>query len=592
MTMIRSAGRQHAGEGQSRDAPELRRALAYIRPYWRRLLLVLALSTAGSALSLYLPYLSRALVDDALLARNMDALVRIVLTFAAITLISFAFNVISGLRYTRVSAEILFDMRLALYRHLQRLSPRFYARMPLGQIVSRINSDIGEIQRVVAEAALAWVGSTLFLIGTVVMLILLDVRLFLLSLLVLPPALWALVRYRSRLEGAVTGMRQRSADIGTFLIDTLQGMRMVVGANAQEREIARFRQKNDAFIDTLMSMTRINYLSGGLPGLFLAAGTALVFLYGGSRVIDGTLTMGTLVAFVAYQMRLLGPVQALMGLYASLATARVSLRRVNEILDAPVEIAERDTAVALTNVAGEVTFDDVSFTFGRNGPVLDRVSVRVRPGETVAIVGPSGVGKSTIAELLVRQLDPDSGHVRLDGHDLREIRLDSLRRHVHVVDHEPFLLNATMAENIRYARASASDEEVERAARAAGLGPLLERLPEGLQTPVGERGHALSAGERQRLGIARAFLAAPAVLVLDEATAALDPATEQQVIAGYEAVMRGRTTIVITHRFELARRADRVIALEKGRVVQEGTAQELLARTGRFAHLFAAVQRT
>jgi len=582
-----AVGRSHNGEGQSRDAPELARALAHILPYWRRLLLVLTLSVAGSALSLYLPYLSRALVDDALLARDMDALVRIVLTFAAVTLISFMFNVISGLRYTRVSAEILFDMRLAVYRHLQRLSPRFYARMPLGQIVSRINSDIGEIQRVVAEAALAWVGSTLFLIGTVVMLIWLDARLFLLSLAVLPPALWALVRYRSRLEGAVTGMRQRSADIGTFLIDTLQGMRMVVGSNAQDREVARFRQKNDAFIDALMRMTRINYLSGGLPGLFLAAGTALVFLYGGSRVIDGTLTMGTLVAFIAYQMRLLGPVQALMGLYASLATARVSLRRVHEILDAPIDVAEPAAPVALAHAQGDVTFEDVSFTYGRNGLVLDHVSLRVRPGETVAIVGPSGVGKSTIAELLVRQLDPDAGRVLLDGHDLRRLRLEDLRRCVHVVEQEPFVLNASIAENVRYARASASDDEVERAARAAGLTGLIDGSADRLATPVGERGRALSAGERHRLAIARAFLAAPAVLVLDEATAALDPVTEQSVIAGYEAVMRGRTTIVITHRLELARRADRVLTLENGRIVQEGPADQLLARPGRFAELFA-----
>jgi ATP-binding cassette subfamily B protein len=569
---------------------DLRRALAYIRPYWRRLLLVLVLSVAGGGLSLYLPYLSRALVDDALLARDMDALVRIVITFAGVTLISFAFNVISGLRYTRVSAEILFDMRLAVYRHLQRLSPRFYAKMPLGQIVSRINSDIGEIQRVVAEVALAWVGSTLFLIGTIVMLIWLDFRLFLISLVALPPALWALVRYRSRLEDAVTSMRQRSAEIGTFLIDTLQGMRMVVGSNAQEREVTRFRSRNDAFIGALMGMTRINYLSGGLPGLFLAAGTAIVFLYGGSRVIDGSLTMGTLVAFVAYQMRLLGPVQALMGLYASLATARVSLRRVHEILDAPVDVTESAAPVSLPAVRGEVILDDVSFTFGRSGLVLDSVSIHVRPGEVVAIVGPSGGGKSTIADLLVRQLDPDGGRILLDGHDLRALRLADLRRHVHVVDQDPFVLNASMAENIRYARPEASDDDVAGAARAAGLGLLLERLSEGLATQVGERGRALSAGERQRLAIARAFLASPAVLVLDEATGALDPGTELQVVAGYEAVMRGRTTIVITHRLELARRADRILALNNGRIVEEGTAAELLARRGQVARIFSPAE--
>jgi len=566
----------------------LRRALRYAVPYRRRLALVLGLSLLGTALSLALPYLSKDLVDRALLGRDAGALVRTVSAFVGITLASFALNVVSGLTYTRVSADILFDMRLALFRHLQRLSPRFYARMPLGQIASRINSDIGEIQRAAAEVALAWVGNVLFLAGSIVILFALDPVLFATSLAVLPPALWALVRYRRRLEDAVAGVRDRSADVGTFLIETLQGMKLVVSLNAQEREATRFRVRNDAFIDALMAMRRLTYLAGGLPGLFLAAGSAAVFLVGGWRVISGAITLGTLVAFVAYQMRLLGPIQALMGLYASLAAARVSLRRVHEILDTPAEVTESPDAIALPAVRGEVMFDDVTLAFDRGGPVLDRVRLRIRPGERVALVGPSGVGKSTIADLLVRQLDPDGGRILLDGQDLRTVRLADLRRHVVVVDQESFVFHASIAENIRYARPDATDGEVLAAARAAGLSELIERLPQGIHTPVGERGRALSAGERQRVAIARAFLADPAVLVLDEATGALDPATQAQVVSGYEAIMRGRTTIVISHRLELARRADRIVVLERGRVVEEGTADALLLRErGSFAELFA-----
>ena len=565
---------------------DLRRALAWIRPYRRRLAVVVFLSITSTALSLYLPYLSKALVDDALLGRSMAALLRIVATFAAITLLSFALNVVSGLSYTRVSAEILFDMRLSLYRHLQQLSPRFYARVPLGQIVSRINSDIGEIQRVAAEVALAWIGNVLFLAGAIVLLIILDARLFLLSLVALPPAVWALVRYRSRLEGAVAAMRNRSADIGTFLIDTIQGMRLVVGSNAQEREISRFRQKNDSFIDSLMSMWRLTYLSGGLPGLFLAAGSAAVFLYGGARVIGGSMTMGTLVAFIAYQMRLFGPMQALMGLYASIATARVSIRRVHEILDAPVDVEEAAGAPGLATARGVVALEDVSLDLGR-GEILTGVSFEAKPGEVVAIVGASGVGKSTIADLLVRLADPDRGRVLLDGRDVRTLRLTDVRRHVFVVDQDPFIINASLAENVRYARPDASGADVAEAVHSAGLAALVRSLPDGLETQVGERGRALSAGERQRIAVARAFLADPAVLVLDEATGALDPATEHQVIAGYEAVMRGRTTIVITHRFDLARRAHRVLVLERGRITAAGPADELLARSPSFAALFA-----
>ncbi|MFN2566689.1 MAG: ABC transporter ATP-binding protein [Gemmatimonadaceae bacterium] len=570
---------------------DLRRALRYAVPYRRRLALVLGLSLLSTALSLALPYLSKDLVDRALLGRDAAALVRTVSTFAGITLASFALNVVSGLTYTRASAEILFDMRLALFHHLQRLSPRFYARMPLGQIASRINSDIGEIQRVAAEVVLAWVGNVLFLAGSVVILLALDPLLFATSLAVLPPALWTLVRYRRRLEDSVAAVRDRSAGVGTFLIETLQGMKLVVSLNAQEREATRFRTRNDAFVDALMGMRRLTYLAGGLPGLFLAAGSAVVFLVGGWRVISGAITLGTLVAFVAYQMRLLGPIQALMGLYASLATARVSLRRVHEILDTPAEVHEHPDAVALPAVRGEVTFDDVTLTFDRGGPVLDRVRLRIRPGERVALVGQSGVGKSTIADLLVRQLDPDAGRIVLDGHDLRTLRLADLRRHVVVVDQESFVFHATIAENIRYARPDATDGEVLAAARAAGLAHLIDRLPQGIHTPVGERGRALSAGERQRVAIARAFLADPAVLVLDEATGALDPATEAQVVSGYEAIMRGRTTLVISHRLELARRADRIVVLEHGRVVEEGTAAVLLGRErSSFGELFAVAQ--
>ena len=565
---------------------DFRRALRFALPYRFQLALVLGLSLLGTGISLYLPYLSKTLVDRALLGRDATALVRTVLAFGALTLISFALNVISGLRYTRASAGILFDMRLALLRHLQRLSPRFYARVPLGQIASRINSDIGEIQRVAAEVALGWLGNVVFLAGSLIILVALDPVLCVVSLAVLPFALWALVRYRGRLEDAIADMRDRSADVGSFLIERLQAMKLTVALNAQERDADRFRDRNDAFVSALMRTRRLTYLSGGLPGLVLAAGSAIVFLVGGWRVIDGAITMGTLVAFIAYQMRLVGPIQGLMGLYASIASARVSLRRVHEILDTPPEVEEALGAQAVPSARGELRLDHVTFSFDRGISVLDDVSLTVAPGACMAIVGPTGVGKSTIADLLVRHIDPQQGSIRLDGMDLRTLRLADLRRLVVVVDQDPFVFHTSIEENIRYARPDATDREVFAAARAAGLGELLERLPDGLATLVGERGRALSAGERQRVAIARAFLADPAVLVLDEATAALDPATEAQVVAGYEAVMRGRTTIVITHRLDLARRADQVVVLRDGRVVEIGPAPALLERRTTFAALF------
>jgi ATP-binding cassette, subfamily B, bacterial len=542
----------------------VRQALRYVLPYWRALAGVLVLSLASTALALYLPYLTRDLVDRALLGRDFDALRRVVFLFVVAGFASFAINVLSGLRYTETSARILFDMRLALYEHLQRLSPRFYARTRLGEIVSRLNNDIGEIQRVAAEAALAWVGNILFLAGTVVMLAWLDVRLFAVAVAMVPLSALALVVYRRRLESRVRVMRDRSAQIGSFLIETLQGMRLVVASNAQEREARRFRRVNDAFVSSLMSMQRATYLSGGLPGLLLSLGTAAVFLYGGSRVIAGSLSLGTLAAFMAYQMRLMGPIQALMGLYAAVATARVSWARVVELLDTPPDVREPAAPVAFGRARGDVTIEHVTVAFDRGVPVLDDVNLTIRAGEVVAVMGASGSGKSTLADLLLRLLDPDSGHVLLDGHDLRTLRLADVRRSIVLAEQSPFIFHATLAENIRYGRPEASHIDVVQAARAAGLDDVVRGWPLAYDTVVGERGQALSAGERQRIAIARALLANPAVLILDEPTAPLDRETERQVIDGLERVMRGRTTIVITHKPELAARAHRIVTLDAG----------------------------
>ncbi len=563
-----------------------RRAFAYLVPYWRRLVLVLVISLISTGTTLIIPFLSKDLIDKALVGRDLAALQRIVGWFIALGVLGFALNVTSGLRYTRVSAEILFDMRLALYAHLQRLSPRFYAKTRLGDIVSRLNNDISEIQRVAAEAALAWVGNVLFLIGSLVMMLWLDWRLALVALAPLPISLIALGFYRRRLESRVSELRQRSADIGSFLIETLQATSLVVASNAQQREQQRFRGLNGAFIESLMQMQRVTYFAGGLPGTVLAVGSAVAFFYGGLRVIDGTLTLGTMGAFLAYQMRVFAPAQALMGLWASLATAKVSWSRVREILDAPVDVIEAQPALEITKPGGEIAFEEVTLSTDRQARVLDAVSFTARPGQTVAIVGGSGVGKSTIAYLATRLLDPESGTVRLDGQDLRQLTLESIRRHVVLVEQEPTLLHSTIEENIRYVRPSASSDDVRAAAEAAGIDRFIAGLPQGYSTIVGERGLAVSAGERQRIALARAFLADPAVLVMDEPTAALDQIAQRQVIDGSRAVMRDRTTILITHRREVAMAADHVVVLDGAKVVDAGRPQDLAARSEAFARLF------
>jgi ATP-binding cassette subfamily B protein len=558
-----------------------------LRPYWPQLGIVLAVSLISTSISLWLPYLfTKLLVDDALVARNAQALRQIVVLFLLSGLVGFVLNVVSGLAYTRLSAAILFDMRRDLYEHLQRLSPRFYASARIGDIISRINNDIGEIQRVAAETSLAWFGNVLFLAGSAGILIWLDWKLFLVGVAALPPAAWALGRYRRMLEVRTTEMRTRSADIGSFLIDTLQGMRTVVASSAERREVQRFSRLNDAFVATLMGLQRTHYVAGGVPSLLVSTGVAAVFAYGGWRVVEGTMSLGTLAAFMAYQARIVAPVQALMGLYSALATARVSWRRVAELLQTRPEVVSAPDARPLAALRGEIEFDNVTLAHPRGGLLLDVVSFKVPAGSTFAIVGPSGGGKSTIADLIVRLLDPDAGTIRLDGQDVRTLALGDLRRQIQSVEQTPVLFHASIVENVRYVQPDATDADVERAIDHAGLTSFVARLPEGLRTVVGDRGLAVSAGERQRLALARAFLAEPAVLVLDEPSSALDPVAERQIIEGTRRVMRGRTTIFISHRLDLVRAADQAIVLDGARVVQRGTPAELEGRAGEFAALF------
>ncbi len=564
-----------------------RRALRYLTPYRRQLALVVAISLVSTGLTLWLPYLTKTLVDDALIGRNRDALVRVVGLFAGIGAIGLVLNVVSGLLYTRVSADILFDMRRELYEHLQRLSPRFYARIRLGDIVSRINNDIGEIQRIAAEAALAWVGNVLFLVGSIVVLFWLDWQLFVVGLATLPLSIWALVLYRRQLDTRVTDLRERSASIGSFLIETLQANRTVVTSGAERREVGRFSELNRAFISALMGVQRVHYISGGLPSLLLVIGSAAVFSYGGWRVVEGTMTMGTLAAFMAYQARVVAPVQALMGLYGSLATAQVSWRRVAEVLDTRPEVVEAPDAIALSEVRGAVEFDGVTLSYGRGGAVIEDISFAVAQGQTLAVVGASGSGKSTVSDVLLRLLDPDAGVVRLDGHNLKRLRLADLRRHIQVVEQEPLLFHTTIEANIRYANPDATDADVTAAIETVGLTSFVAALPDGLKTIVGDRGMALSAGERQRIALARAIVARPSVLILDEPSAALDPVSERHIIDGYRRVMSGRTVIVISHRLEVVRAADEVVVIEGARIVERGTPAELLTSGGPFAALFA-----
>jgi len=566
---------------------DYRRIFKFILPYWRGLTLVLALSLVSTLLGLAQPYITKLLIDEALLRRNVTALTTVAALMVVVTVLGFALNILSSYRYVAVSASVLFDMRLAVYQHLQKLSPRFYTRTKLGEIVSRLNNDISEVQRVAADTLLAAVSNVIFLVGSVVIMLMLNWKLFLLSILLIPISLIALKHYRAKLASNVQRMRERSADIGSFLIETLMGMRLVVTSNTQQSEVDRFRDKNQGFVQAILSMQLVSFFASALPGTVLTLSTALVFLYGGKLVIDGVMTVGALVAFMAYHMRLLAPVQNLMGLYTSVTTARVSLNRVFEILDATVDVKESPDALELQRVKGDIQFENVTLKYDRETVVLDGVSFRIPAGSLCAITGPSGVGKSTIADLLLRFYDPQGGSIRLDGQNVREIRLADLRREVVSVEQTAFLFNTTIAENIRYGRRDATLEEIMRAAQAASIDGFIRSLPEGYDTEVGERGQALSAGERQRIGLARAFLRDPSVLVLDEPTASVDSITEQSIAAAINTMRKGRTTVVISHRLSLIELADWVIVIDNGRVVEQGHPGQLIGLGEALASLFS-----
>lgn len=536
----------------------------FVRPYARRLLLVLLISLVATSLGLVQPYLSKLMIDQGLLRHDMAVLVQVAAAMFALAVLGFLLNILASYRYVSASAAMLFDMRVALLRHLQTLSPRFYGGFRLGDLMSRLNGDISNVQRVTADSLLSVLSNVVFFIGCMAMMIALNWKLFLVSVVLVPACVLSFAHYQRRLTLLTREMRERSADLGSLLVDTVLGMRTVVSLRATEHEAMRFRTRNDAFVRSMLQSQVASFLSGALPGTILTIATSAVILYGGWQIFHGQMTIGTLVAFMAYHMRLLTPIQTLMGLTSGLASARVSLGRLFELFDTPAEVRQREPAVPLSQVRESIRFERISMRYDRD-IVLADIDLAIPAGCFCAVLGPSGVGKSTLADLLVRYLDPESGRILIDGHDIRDLRLDDLRREVILVDQSPYLFNDTIAANIAFAMPQADASMIRSAARAAGLDEFIRGLPRDYATMTGERGLSLSAGERQRLALARALLRRPSVLILDEPSSALDAETEQRIGRGLREALPDATIIVITHKPALASMAGMVITLEGGR---------------------------
>ena len=567
----------------SSDPVLMRQALAwlygFVRPHRRAIGLLLGLSLGASLLALAQPWLVKTLIDEGLLAKDYQTLWHMAAIMIVAGLLGTVLAGVNRYLHTRLSGRILFALRDDLYRHLQQLSPTFYGRRRIGDILSRLDGDVAEIQRFAVDSLFSAVSAVIGLVGAVALMLMLSWQLSLLLALLVPIEVLWLRWMRRKVEREVRNLRERSADVSSFLVETLPAMKFIQAAGQQNREAGRLDQLGQGYMRQLLKVQVTEFFTQAIPGTLTSWCRACAFLVGGWWVIQGTWQLGALIAFSTYMGMAVGPVQSLLGLYVAVQRMAVSLGRVMELKQEAVAVHQAANPQPMPNGPGELRLEALSFAHeGRQGAVLNNVQVCVPGGLKVAISGASGVGKSTLIDLLQRFYDPDAGRILLDGTDLRDLDLAALRRRIAVVSQDIVLFRGTLAQNLAYGVPEATREELERVVRLARLDGLVESLPLGLDGLLGERGQQLSGGQKQRIAIARAVLQAPAILVLDEATSAVDEATEREVIAAIDELFAGRTRILISHRASTLADADLHLQLH------DGTLQMLAQEVIRHGH--------
>jgi ATP-binding cassette, subfamily B, bacterial len=534
------------------------------------------------------PLLVQIGIDHGIAAGNLRVLIVATACFVAAVLLTGLATAVRMRKSGLLAAAATRDLRIRIFAHLQRMSLDYYTREKAGVTMTRMTSDVESLQSLLQDGFAQFLIQALTMVVVTGVLFHYNAGLAVITLvLVVPPLTIASLWFRHAADHGYNRQRDAIAAMFADLAESLNGVRVVTAHNRQDRNVVAHREVVGGYRDANDWTGRINALYGPGTSVIGLIAMAVLLLIGGRMVLRGALTIGELTAFVLYINAFFQPVQQLVQLYTQYQQGKAAIGKIRGLLGVVPAVSERPGAVTLPPVRGEVVLDDVTFGYLADRPVLEGVSLRIEPGETVACVGPTGAGKSTLAKLVTRFYDPSSGVVAIDGYDLRDVTLESLRRQIGVVPQEPFLFAGTLRENIAFARPSATDDEVWAAVDAVGLRDLVERSPEGLDTPLHERGQSVSSGERQLLALARAFLAEPRVVVLDEATSSLDLRSELRVEAALDALLQGRTAILVAHRLSTAMRADRIIVVDDRRIVESGTHAELVAAGGPYAQMFA-----